>query len=522
MKELLIFNSKFLIFFTNHFGEDMAKILSIFILSTFVVGFAQDPQSIFLHEDRSILPVNRTNLYSPFHHTSGIDQNSTMTHRKLLPENRYSAEGELYVLDYTVDFAGWEYRDTYTFDKTPKVVSILTDGKGPPEHEWKNYSRKTYTYAGSADPVSILRESWDIEAEEWKNASLEQISKSEYSYSTWKISSEKWQLSSRKAYEFNHWGEIETQLYQSFDSNSGALNSEDYIVNSYDQFGNRVTSLYQYRNSSAANPENSRLYTYSYNQDLEMTTRKYQYWDGTEWQNWRYSTFAYDADGNLISELDQIWNEQWENLYLYTHIYDHCGNPLSDLIQNWKGEWQISGKRTYSYNRNGDLLIEEYKHWDEPSGQWKIVDRQSYTYDAHGFCIIYEDKLKIDDRWERSSGYCHFKDSFYTYDFFVATLYIHYRPFKAILPAKNYVLNNNYPNPFNNSTILNYILYADARVNLTIYNTIGQKITCLVDEEQLVGNYRVDFAASTLASGTYFYQISVNEHIETRKMVLIK
>jgi photosystem II stability/assembly factor-like uncharacterized protein len=87
----------------------------------------------------------------------------------------------------------------------------------------------------------------------------------------------------------------------------------------------------------------------------------------------------------------------------------------------------------------------------------------------------------------------------------------------------NYSLSNNYPNPFNPSTIIEYNLPHYGFVTLTIYDMLGREIAILVNEEKPAGNYKFEFNASELASGVYYYQIQVgNEFVETKKMVLLK
>jgi photosystem II stability/assembly factor-like uncharacterized protein len=87
----------------------------------------------------------------------------------------------------------------------------------------------------------------------------------------------------------------------------------------------------------------------------------------------------------------------------------------------------------------------------------------------------------------------------------------------------NYSLSNNYPNPFNPSTIIEYSLPQFGFVTLTVYDMLGREIAILVNEEKPAGNYKFEFNAGDLASGVYYYQINIgNEFIETKKMVLLR
>lgn len=83
-------------------------------------------------------------------------------------------------------------------------------------------------------------------------------------------------------------------------------------------------------------------------------------------------------------------------------------------------------------------------------------------------------------------------------------------------------LKQNYPNPFNPSTTISYQLKEEGKVNLKIFDIAGNEIAELVNEIQSAGFKSVSFDASTIPSGTYFYRLSQNGNVQTKKMTLIK
>lgn len=87
---------------------------------------------------------------------------------------------------------------------------------------------------------------------------------------------------------------------------------------------------------------------------------------------------------------------------------------------------------------------------------------------------------------------------------------------------QTFSLSQNYPNPFNPSTVMYYELPVAGKVSLVVYNLLGQEVTTLVNEEQKVGRYRVEFSAPHLASGVYFYRLRAGSFSGVKKMVLIK
>jgi len=89
------------------------------------------------------------------------------------------------------------------------------------------------------------------------------------------------------------------------------------------------------------------------------------------------------------------------------------------------------------------------------------------------------------------------------------------------IPNK-FELFQNYPNPFNPSTQISYQLPENSFVNLVVYNSLGQKVEELVNQEQTSGKYSVKFDASNLPSGVYIYKLQAGEFSSVKKMLLTK
>jgi photosystem II stability/assembly factor-like uncharacterized protein len=89
------------------------------------------------------------------------------------------------------------------------------------------------------------------------------------------------------------------------------------------------------------------------------------------------------------------------------------------------------------------------------------------------------------------------------------------------LPIK-FGLYQNFPNPFNPSTTINFDVSKSCLVTIKIYDVLGREVETLVNEEKSPGRYKVEFNASNLASGLYFYRMTSNNFSETRKMLLMK
>jgi hypothetical protein len=84
-----------------------------------------------------------------------------------------------------------------------------------------------------------------------------------------------------------------------------------------------------------------------------------------------------------------------------------------------------------------------------------------------------------------------------------------------------YALAQNYPNPFNPSTTIRYSLPNRSHVTLTVFNTLGQQVSTLVQTEQDAGYREVQFNAQNLPSGVYFYRLQAGSFTETKKLLLV-
>ena len=83
-------------------------------------------------------------------------------------------------------------------------------------------------------------------------------------------------------------------------------------------------------------------------------------------------------------------------------------------------------------------------------------------------------------------------------------------------------LNQNYPNPFNPTTVISYTIPKAGHVTLIVYDILGREVETLVDKNENVGRYDVQFDGSRLASGVYFYRLISGSHAMTKKMLMLK
>ena len=83
-------------------------------------------------------------------------------------------------------------------------------------------------------------------------------------------------------------------------------------------------------------------------------------------------------------------------------------------------------------------------------------------------------------------------------------------------------LSQNYPNPFNPNTTIEYQLPENSHVELTVYNSLGQKVQTLVDQQVQAGSHQVTFDGSDLSSGVYIYRLEADGQVISNQMTLVK
>jgi hypothetical protein len=90
------------------------------------------------------------------------------------------------------------------------------------------------------------------------------------------------------------------------------------------------------------------------------------------------------------------------------------------------------------------------------------------------------------------------------------------------LNPTEFILYSNYPNPFNPSTTIRYSIPEASFISVKIYDELGKEVSSLVNETKSAGTYEVEFSASKLSSGIYYYTLQAGSFTQTKKMILIK
>ena len=83
-------------------------------------------------------------------------------------------------------------------------------------------------------------------------------------------------------------------------------------------------------------------------------------------------------------------------------------------------------------------------------------------------------------------------------------------------------MSQNYPDPFDPSTTIKYLVLRQSNVTLKVFDVLGNEVSTIVNKLQSPENYEVEFDGNILTSGIYFYRLKAGDFIETMKMLLLE
>lgn len=226
-----------------------------------------------------------------------------------------------------------------------------------------------------------------------------------------------------------------------------------------------------------------KTYTYDHNPEFTITpvtATADSILDFTFQVNHHYTRIYFNNQKmfNFIKNVlvESFYNNGTDTLWIAPYEAAHI--PLS-----------LNYKLTYPLDMN--LMRNGYKyHYRIKATDKGLVPHISYAPEAGYYALTYDPTLDLDN-----------KDS--------------------NIPAE-YALFQNYPNPFNPFTTIAFSLRETGIVKITIYDILGSEVKVLINEEKQTGFYEINFNASELTSGVYFYRIQSREFIDTKKMVLIR
>jgi len=393
--------------------------------------------------------------------------------------------------------------------------------------QWVNSWRDSYTYDVNGNWISKLQETWSSGQwlGNWRYTSTYDSNGNTISESTEYLSNGLWVNYEQFTYAYDINGNRLSWLYRKW-FNGQWVNSKR-ITSTYDSIGNKLSELAQpWSNGQWMNQS---LLTYTYDLNNNTLSILSELWSGGQWENSNRYTNTYNINGKILSVLFEIWSGgQWINRDRASYTYNINGSLFSRLKEVWSnGQWVDESRYSYTYNVNGSLSSELKEIW---SGHWVNQSRFSYTYDVNWNPVIFSS-----DEWS-NGGWIPVNSDFWVTD--VLGNKFSYYCYNGTLKYKStttnighieqnlateYVLSQNYPNPFNPTTAIGFSLLAVSNVTLKVYDILGKEVATLIHSRVMdEGKHEVEFDASNLPSGMYFYKLTANNFSQVKKMQVLK
>lgn len=280
------------------------------------------------------------------------------------------------------------------------------------------------------------------------------------------------------------------------------------------------------------------------------------------WVPWMLDSLFYDTSGHIILEKDYNWQGAWgqpsQTFYHYKNgnldsvlfgsnyycklYYNEFASPDSVIWKNWRDTlWADYLDCTYKYDNAGNLISGLRVDLTKYTNDYRF----NYSYDKNN-CFNYgNNEIKLNGSWVPGDDYFFtsrqdifqpdvlgtLSNYFSTLSFAGTEVYVYYKlnPNASTSVSGNsnnnpdqFKLSQNYPNPFNPTCSINYSIAKDGNIKLVVFNTLGSKVVTILDEYKQAGNYSVNFNASNLPSGIYFYKLEAGQFSQVKKMILLK
>jgi hypothetical protein len=205
--------------------------------------------------------------------------------------------------------------------------------------------------------------------------------------------------------------------------------------------------------------------------------------------------------------------EKWESVLL----------KLNNIIVTDLNADGDAGPVSYNYGEisvddgTGSMRVELQDGNHYYHNFWSGIDTSNHTF------IMIGDSGTT---FESITGYLYFSHSYYKLVPRYNDDFVGYKKPTSVEMINNnpvnFAVNQNYPNPFNPSTIISYSIPKEGMVTVKVFNILGQEVATLVNTQQAAGTYKVNFDASSLSTGVYFYSVKTGNFSQVKKMMLIK
>ncbi len=314
---------------------------------------------------------------------------------------------------------------------------------------------------------------------------------------------------------------------------SNVVVKNNILVNTRDESPYCASSIYFNGNSSMITSDNNDLYYIQNPNNCLVRSTGGDYFNLAEWQ-------VTGQDANSISEMPPFTlpdlHIDWE---VYSLLDGHA-TPIWGITKDIDDEPRNTGTpdigadefvfvpvelTSFTAMVNGKEILLSWSTASELNNLGFEIQRSTekvefYTVgfvNGHGTTTEQQNYSFKDKNLDNGKYYYRLKQVDFNGSYeYSDVVEVEWRAFNS------YLLEQNYPNPFNPTTTIGFGIQDKSNVKITILNAIGEEVAVVLNEEREPGYHTVEFIASSLPSGVYFYRLQAGEFVSTKKMLLIK
>ncbi len=206
---------------------------------------------------------------------------------------------------------------------------------------------------------------------------------------------------------------------------------------------------------------------------------------------------------SIVQMYDPIIDKWFRKADLNDARVGHTTNGIADTIYAIGGDKQPP-------------IVRSVEKYDSNSNSWTRIDSLPFVKTSHT-ASVFKNKIYLISG-STTSLLAGFTPTSTVYSFDI--------PVGVETQDNNipeyFVLNQNFPNPFNPSTKIKYSVPQSSNVVIKVFDILGNEIETLINEEKPIGTYEITWNAGSLPSGIYFYRLQTGSFVETKKMLLLK
>jgi|GEM_PF-6303415 len=247
------------------------------------------------------------------------------------------------------------------------------------------------------------------------------------------------------------------------------------------------------------------------------------------WTNFISFCSEYDSRANKISESYYKWNRIWNKWLRFEWKFNNENLLECEIYQRGNDNiWENSTRNTKLYNNQGLIETELFEYWIENAWTKGTMSRREYNEENNITAFTFRE-WKGD--WVQADGYIDLIDPLNNYtSYYGSDIVFRYNGVSGAADNNSrlyYLVEQNFPNPFNPETCFRITLPVASILKVTIYDIRGRQIKMLCDEYTPAGSREViwngrDENNQQAASGIYFYSVNDGKNITVKKMLLLR